>query len=432
MKGIPTNWKKPKPLRAGRFGRTALMLGVAGATAGGMLLGAGAAQAAVGDNPGAVALSVPSGPTTGQPTWSTTVACAAGFQGSAIFRGVNSTGGTYSISTAVNSVATPFSGTLQGTIAQIQSLGGIANGATQELVVVCFSGASTQGTSSPEMDIWITYSADGSTYTTSNSPPAGADNTTTTPSGSPNPAAPGANVTLSATVTDTSHPGTIPVGSVQFSEGGTNVGAAVPVNSSGVATLATPTTFAATGTVAVTAVFTPTSTTAFSTSTGTFNEVVATNSGSEPLAVTVPSSGTFSLTVATGTVNLAVSGATATGSLNPVTVSDTRNTFPGWSVSGQSADFLGSGTAATGDISGNQLGWVPNDTSLGTGVTLGGTVNPVTPGLGTTAAVLAQAHSGSGFGTSALGAALTLDIPTTAPAGPYTSSLTLTAVTSLP
>jgi hypothetical protein len=34
-----------------------------------------------------------------------------------------------------------------------------------------------------------------------------------------------------------------------------------------------------------------------------------------------------------------------------------------------------------------------------------------------------------GFGTSALNAGLNLAIPPTAPAGPYTSSLTVTAVT---
>jgi len=46
--------------------------------------------------------------------------------------------------------------------------------------------------------------------------------------------------------------------------------------------------------------------------------------------------------------------------------------------------------------------------------------------------VLAQAPAGGGFGTSVLGANLTLAIPATATAGPYTSTLTLTAVTALP
>ncbi|HEX3965420.1 MAG TPA: hypothetical protein VHZ03_53710 [Trebonia sp.] len=36
---------------------------------------------------------------------------------------------------------------------------------------------------------------------------------------------------------------------------------------------------------------------------------------------------------------MAESGDTATGALIPVTVSDTRNTYPGWSVVGQVTDF---------------------------------------------------------------------------------------------
>lgn len=151
-----------------------------------------------------------------------------------------------------------------------------------------------------------------------------------------------------------------------------------------------------------------------------------------PVTATVPVSGSFTFTVAAGTVNLTVSGSSATGALPAVTVSDTRNSFPGWSVSGQESDFTGSGTAAGSTISGNQLGWMPTDTSLGTGVTLGGTVAPGSPGLGTTPAVLASAHAGSGFGTSVLGANLTVAIPALARAGDYAGSLTVTAVTALP
>jgi hypothetical protein len=135
----------------------------------------------------------------------------------------------------------------------------------------------------------------------------------------------------------------------------------------------------------------------------------------------------------TDTVTLTVSGDNATAATSPVTVSDTRNTFPGWSVSGQAADFTGNGTAAGASISGNQLGWTPtSDGALPPGVTLGGTVAPAAPGLGTAPAVLASAPAGSGFGTSTLGANLTLAIPATAAAGGYTSSLTVDAVTTLP
>jgi len=158
------NLPKLKRLATRRLGRTAMVLVVAGGT---LLAAEGVAQAAVGTNPGAVQLSATSGATTAKPTWSTTVACKAGFQGSAVFREVHSDGvSTNSISPVVNGTAAPFSGTLQATIAQIQAAGGIPNGGTQELVVICFSGASLTGTSDPEMNLFITYSADGTTYTT--------------------------------------------------------------------------------------------------------------------------------------------------------------------------------------------------------------------------------------------------------------------------
>jgi len=152
--------------------------------------------------------------------------------------------------------------------------------------------------------------------------------------------------------------------------------------------------------------------------------------------VTVPQSGAFTLTVdTTDTVTLLVSGSSATAATTPVVVSDTRNTFPGWSVSGQGSNWTGSGTAAGATISGNQLGWTPtNNGPLPQGVTLGGTVTPASPGLGTTPAVLASVHAGigNGVGTSTLGANLTLAIPSGQAAGPYSSGLNITAVGTNP
>jgi hypothetical protein len=158
-----------KPLATGRFRRTAAVV----ALSGGILVGtAGAALAGtVGNNPGAVTLNPASGATSSKPTWSTTVACNPGFQGSAIFREVHADGvTTNSISPAVNGTAVPFSGTLQATMAQIQTAGGIATGGTQELVVICFSGPSLTGTSDNEMDTFVTYNADG-TYSSSGTQP---------------------------------------------------------------------------------------------------------------------------------------------------------------------------------------------------------------------------------------------------------------------
>jgi len=247
---------------------------------------------------------------------------------------------------------------------------------------------------------------------------------------SPNPAEAGQPVTLTAAVTVASGTAT-PAGTVQFEVGGTDTGTPVALDSSGAATATT--TFAAAGADELLAVFTPTDPTAFNASTGGLGLTVL-PSDTIPLATTVPAVGAFTLTVdSADTVTLTVSGDNAAAATSPITVSDTRNTFPGWSVSGQAADFTGNGTATGASISGNQLGWTPTSTGpLPQGATLGGTVAPAAPGLGTTPAVLASAHAGSGYGTSTLGANLTLAIPATAAAGPYASSLTVDAVTALP
>lgn len=423
MKGIPTI--RLRPLK-----RSVVLLGVGALVAGASVLGATAAHAALGTQPGTLALSPTSGPTSTTPNYSTTIACPVGNQGSAIVKMVDPGTSATTNASAVNpSVAAAFSGKLNAPFTTFEQVFPDIAGATTELVVFCFTGPSATGTSVPVMDTFVNISADGSTYTeTSNSGPTA---TTTTLSASPSPATVGQTVTLTATVTASS--GT-PAGTVQFEVGGTAIGSPVSV-ASGVAS--TTTSFSAAGTEALSAMFTPTDSTAFGSSTGNFSLTVQTpaaNSGTEPLAVTVPASGSFTLTVGTGTVNLTVSGSSATGALNPVTVSDTRNTFPGWSVSGQASDFAGSGSAAGGAISGNELGWTPTSTTLATGVSLGGTVTPGSPGLGSTAAVLASVHAGlnNGFGTSTFGANLNLSIPATAPAGPYTSTLTVTAVTSNP
>ena len=169
----------------------------------------------------------------------------------------------------------------------------------------------------------------------------------------------------------------------------------------------------------------------------TFTETIypagTTAAGSEPVTLAVPQSGSFILTVSPGTVDLTISGTTASGTLQDVTVTDTRNYYPGWSVSGQTSNFAGSGTAAGATISGNQLGWVPTAVgSLEDGATLGGTVAPVSPGLGTTAATLASAAANCGFGTNVMSANLTLDIPPVTAEGPYVSTMTITAVTTGP
>jgi hypothetical protein len=149
------------------------------------------------------------------------------------------------------------------------------------------------------------------------------------------------------------------------------------------------------------------------------------------ISVTVPATGTLTVSVASGSVSLAVSGSTATGQLPTVTITDTRNNFPGWSVSGQESSFTSTATPPT-PVSGSQLGWTPTAVnSLPNGAILGAAVPPASPGLGTTAAMLALAHAGTGADPSGVtsdqvSATLTLDVPIDATAGAYTGQLTIT------
>jgi hypothetical protein len=139
----------------------------------------------------------------------------------------------------------------------------------------------------------------------------------------------------------------------------------------------------------------------------------------------MPIGGYFTVTVIPGTVKLHRKGQIATGMLQQITVTETRNYSPGWSVVGQESDFIGSGTAAGQTISGAQLGWVPTGT-VSDHVTLGPAVKPGDPGLGIAGGVLAQAGTGNGLGTDTLGADLILSIPAGTVEGPYTGDLTVT------
>lgn len=164
--------------------------------------GARAGAAAMGNNPGAVKLNPASGSTGSTPTWSTTVGCPSGFQGSATFKEVHSDGtSTNLISAIANGTAAPFSGTLQVSIALIKTAGNIPNDGSQELFVTCYSMQSGTGNAQNDMDIYINYSADGSTYTTSTSP-----STNTGGSSSPTPSG-SSSASPSSTVSGSPSPG---------------------------------------------------------------------------------------------------------------------------------------------------------------------------------------------------------------------------------
>jgi len=162
-------------------------------------------------------------------TYSTTTACPAGNQGSAVVRIISpTTGATTNMSIVNNSVATPFSGSLNATFAQAAAVFPEINGATSELAVYCFPSASAVGTPVAVQDTFVTIDAAGHHYTISSSggttaaAPAGGDTipigvtvTSATPTTSATPAAtsatpaaapatgggtgPGSNLALAAT-----------------------------------------------------------------------------------------------------------------------------------------------------------------------------------------------------------------------------------------
>ena len=137
---------------------TRCLAGLVAIGVGAMLVGACSSSSSSDANAGQVSLSPASGSVNSTPTWSTTAACPAGYQGSAVFRAVKPDGTTYSISAANNTVTAPFRGTLLGNIAEIASLlPTISNGTKQKYVIVCFSGGGLTGHEHQEMSMFVTY-----------------------------------------------------------------------------------------------------------------------------------------------------------------------------------------------------------------------------------------------------------------------------------
>ena len=417
-----------------RLKRTGVLLGIVATTVGAMLLLPASAQAAVGKDPGHLSFNPTSGPVAASPTWATDTACGSSFNNSAKLNVVQADGVTLkAASGTITSVTTPFSGTLQAQLSTIKSalLGGAAaNGGTFEFVVECQDANLNQD---PEQSEFLTFSADGTTYTTSSTPPAaGPTTTTTTLAASPNSAAAGANVMLSATVAASDTAGNDAVGNVEFFNGTTSLGTAAV--SSGAASMVVNT--LPVGTDSVTATFEPADSAKFASSTSGAVPVTITNGSgtggnTETINVNVAaqSSGSLTLTVSGTSVSLSAptnigTALDSTGSLSPVTVSDSRQpTQPGWSTSGSVSDF----TSGANSFSGNDLGWTPKIATANTAndVTAGVVVAPSSPGL-KSPAVLASAAANHGAGTTVLGAGLDLRIPFSTPAGSYSATLTVT------
>src|ERR1039457_554000 len=143
-----------------------------------------------------------------------------------------------------------------------------------------------------------------------------ADTTTTTLTPTPaSPSVPGTNVTLNATVVDTTSGTTIPVGTVSFYDGAAIpanlIGAAQPVSGTGTASVSTSTLSTATHTL--TAVFTPTNSSLFATSTGTASYTIANlDTSNTALSATPTSAPAFTAVDLTATVTDTTTGHTST------------------------------------------------------------------------------------------------------------------------
>jgi hypothetical protein len=442
-----------KGISISRLKRAAMLIGVTALTVGGVVAGSGQAHAAapLGNTAGLV-LNPASGPTTGTIGYSAP-ACPSGFQGSGIVRIVDpATSATSNLSAVNSSVAAAWSGNLNANILNTEATGVFTDlqGNTAEIVTLCASGASLGGSTEYVYHTFITFDATGANYSPSSGP---AQPVTVALTANPNPATVGQSVTLTATVTPSNA-----TGSIQFQDNGTNINAAVTVSGGVASTSFTPS--ATSAGEPLTAVYSPG--TGFSASgPGTLSLPIvaaAPNSGQIPLAVIVPQSGVFTVTIDTTdwvVLNMNAAGTHALNNTTPIVVVDTRNYYPGWSVSGQSTQFTGTIPATPAGfpvysnvpadhgsqhIAADQLGWTPtNATALPQGVTLGGAVaaGTTTSGLGDVAHLLASVHAatGNGFtGTTGvtLGAALDLAIPAGQEAGPYAGFLNITSVNALP
>jgi hypothetical protein len=116
----------------------------------------------------------------------------------------------------------------------------------------------------------------------------------------------------------------------------------------------------------------------------------------------------------------------ATGSINPITVTDTRNTGTPWSLNGQVSDFVDGDKS----FSSKYLGWVPHVLAAGAGAVPGASiVTGYTSGTGLSVSrTLGSGAAGHPLGSTKLGSDLSLKFPIETPKGDYRARLTLTAV----
>ncbi|MCU1677833.1 MAG: metallophosphoesterase family protein [Frankiales bacterium] len=116
----------------------------------------------------------------------------------------------------------------------------------------------------------------------------------------------------------------------------------------------------------------------------------------------------------------------ASGSINPITVTDTRKTGTAWALNGKVGDF------SDGDktFSSKYLGWKPSVVTAGGGAVAGAAVaTGFTSGDGLSVSrALGGAAAAHPAGSAKLGAALDLKFPVSVEKGNYRGRLTLTAI----
>lgn len=415
-----------------RLKRGAVLVGLVGVTAGLALLAAAPAQAWTGSQPGHLSFNPTSGGASALPTWTADTPCPAPFNDGAqvvIF----DEAGTFIDQigpTNPDVKVAPFSTQINVNMGLIQNVDALAPGVAYEWVLQC---QDPNFNPSYVQSMWVTFTDANGNWTTSETPPqSGATQTTTSLSADPTSAAPGDNVTLTATVTPSNA-----AGNVEFFDGATSLGTAAVSN--GTATKVVNT--LSSGTHSLTAKFEPTDSTAFAESTsGPVSVSISGGGGGSPagqetvnVSIPTPTEGTLTVTVDNTAVDMGTAADNgngqleATGQLSPITVNDGRNiSKPGWTVSGQVGDF----THGSDVIDGNDLGWTPsiatpntaNDVTAGAAISAGS--NPGLKQGGT----LANAATGKGLDQTVLGGGLDLQVPTTTNPGAYSATLTITAI----
>ncbi|GAA5184635.1 hypothetical protein GCM10023322_26550 [Rugosimonospora acidiphila] len=416
--------------------RSIAVAGVAGATTIAALMLPVAASAEVsnpptGQFPGGLHLTPTSGDGTVTPTFQTDHACPTGtVQGQIDMITPTGPASSFFASLPFDSglVSAPFPGSFNADMQTLWLISGATGADTFEFAVDCQTQAGQVGVYTDS--VFVSFNADGSGWTSSATPPAGATSTTTTVSG-PQLVQVGGNATLTATVTPAGA-----AGSVSFFDNGNSLGAPVQVDNG---TALFSTTALTAGAHPITAKFTPSDSTKFGGSTSSAFTVTVTsgNVQGESINVQVPANqGVFTMSVSDTPVELSKAELSAdnttfesTGELGSVTISDGRNqTQDGWSVSGQVGDF----TDGTHTIDGNSLGWSPAITTpnAGSDVTAGSAITAnANPGL-KQGGGLASAAAHKGLGTTVLGADLDLRVPSSTQPGTYQGTLTVTAVDS--